>query len=85
MSDGTSFVSLKRVLNLERILQCRSLIKDNNKCLEEDVTPEFQECVTMIQEMFDTRRQEMAESALDDNSLYMTTEITEYVAKKFTK
>ena len=85
MSDGTSFVSLKRVLNLERILQCRSLIKDDNKCLEEDVTPEVQECVTMIQEMFDTRRQEMAESALDDNSLYMTTEITEYVAKKFTK
>ena len=80
-----SFVSLKRVLNLERILQCRSLIKDDNKCLEEDVTPEVQECVTMIQEMFDTRRQEMAESALDDNSLYMTTEITEYVAKKFTK
>ena len=80
-----SFVSLKKILNLERILQCRSLIKDNNKCLEEDVTPEFQECVTMIQDMFDTRRQEMAESALDDNSVYMTTKIAEYVVKKFIK
>lgn len=85
MSGGMSFVSLKKILNFKRILQCRSLIKDNNKCLEEDVTPEFQECVTMIQDMFDARRQEMAESALDDNSVYMTTKIAEYVVKKFIK
>ena len=39
----------------------------------------------MLQAMFDTRRQEMPESVLDENSVYLATEIARYVPKKLFK
>ena len=39
MSGGRFLVSLREVLNSERILQCRSLLKENVNIWEDDAAP----------------------------------------------
>ena len=66
MSDSRFLVSLREVLNSQRILRCRSLIKENLNFWEEDLTSENQKCITVIEDLFDTRTQEIVESVLDE-------------------
>ena len=73
-------VNLREVRNSERILQCRSLIKENINFWEEDLASENQECVTVTEDIFGTGTREIMESVLDENSAEVT---TWYVAKKF--
>ena len=81
--NGCRFlVNLREVQNSERILQYRSLLKENINFWEEDLTSENQECVTVTEEIFGARTREIVESVLDENSVEM---ITWYVAKKFIK
>ena len=50
--NGCRFlVNLREVQNSERILQYRSLLKENINFWEEDLTSENQECVTITEDM----------------------------------
>ena len=82
MNGGRFLVNLREFRNSERILICRSLLKENINFWEEDLTSENQECVTVTEEIFGARTREIVESVLDENSVEM---ITWYVAKKFIK
>ena len=51
--NGCRFlVNLREVQNSERILQYRSLLKENVNFWEEDLTSENQECVTAAEDIF---------------------------------
>ena len=81
--SGIRFLdNLQEVLNFERILRCRSLIKENTNFRVEVITSENAEYVTVIEEIFGTRTQEIVESVLDENS---TEVATGYVGKKLIK
>ena len=82
MSESRFLDSLREVLNSERILRCRSLIKENTNFWEKDITSENAECVTVIEDIFGTRIQEIVESVLDENSAEVA---TGYVAKHLIK
>ena len=82
MNGGRFLVDFRGVRNSERILQCRSLRKENINFWEEDLTSENQECVTLTEKIFCTGIQEIMESILDENSLEVT---TWHVAKRFIK
>ena len=73
MSGGRFLNNLREVLNSKRILRCRSLIKENPNFWEEDITSENAECVTVIEDIFGTRTQEIMESVLDENSAEVAT------------
>ena len=77
--SGCRFLDNLRVLNSERILRCRSLIKENTNFWEEDITSENAECVTVTEDIFGTRTQGIVESVPDENSAEVA---TGYVAKK---
>ena len=51
MNGGRFLVSLREVRNSERILQCRSLLKENINFWEEDLTSENLECVTVTEDI----------------------------------
>ena len=81
--SGIRFLdNLREVLNFERILRCRSLIKENTDFWVEDITSENAEYVTVIENVFGTRTQEIMESVLDENSPEVA---TGYVTKKLIK
>ena len=63
-------------------MRCRSLNKENINFWGEDLTSENQECVTVIEDIFDNRTREIVESVLDESSAEVT---TGYVAKKLIK
>ena len=73
---------MREVLNSERILRCRSLVKENINFRENDLASGNQECVTIIGDIIDTRAQEILESVLDKNSAEVTTTIAGYVPKR---
>ena len=85
ISGSRFLVSLREVLNSERILRCRSLIKENTNFWEDDLASGNQECVTVTEVIFDTRTQETVESVLDENNAEVATTIVGYVAKKLIK
>ena len=61
--NGCRFlVNLREVQNSERILQYRSLLKENINFWEEDLTSENQECATVTEDIFGTRTREIVES-----------------------
>ena len=78
MNGRRFLVNLREAQNCERILQYRSLLKENINFWEEDLTSENLECVTVTED----RTREIVESVLDENSVEVT---TWYVAKKFIK
>ena len=82
MSGSRFFDNLREFLNSERILRCRSLIEEIINFWEEDITSENLECVTIIKNIFGTRRQEIVENVLDENNADMA---TGYVPKKLVK
>jgi len=87
MSGGRFLVSLREVLNTERILTCRSLIKENINFWEEDLKSENQdsEMFNQIDEALEDRMDEIIESVLDDESSEVATTISGYIAKKLLK
>ena len=82
MSGSRFLDNLREVLNSERILRCRSIIKEYINFWEEDITCENLECFTVIDGIFSTRTQEFVESVLDENSAKVA---NGYVAKKLIK
>ena len=82
MSGSRFLDNLREVLNSERILRCRSLIKENINFWEDDNTSENPECVTVIEDIFGTRTLKTVESVLDENSAEVA---TGYVAKRLIK
>ena len=81
--NGCRFlVNLREVQNSERILQYRSLLKENINFWEEDLTSENQRCVTATEDIFGAVTREIVESVLDENRVKVT---TLDVAKKFNK
>ena len=82
MSGSRFLDNLREVLNSKRILRCCSLIKENTNFWEEDITSENAECVTVTEDIFGTRPQEIVESVLDENRAEVA---TGYVAKKIIK
>ena len=82
MSGSRFLDNLREVLNSERILRCRSLIKENINFWEDDNTSENTECVTVIEDIFGTRTLKTVESVLDENSAEVA---TGYVAKRLIK
>ena len=85
MSGCRFLVSLPEVLISKKILQCRSLIKENINFRGEDLVSENREYVTVIEDIFDTRIQEIVESVLDKNSTEVASTIAWYVAKNLIK
>ena len=82
MSGSRFLDNLREVLNSERILRCRFLIKENINFWEEDIASENPECITVIEDIFDTRTQEIVESVLNENSAEVA---NGYVAKEVIK
>ena len=79
---------MREVQNTERILSCRSLIKNDINIWKEDLQkPESNEgeSCEMIDEMLRDRIEEISESVLDDDSSEVATTISGYIAKKFLK
>ena len=88
MSGGRFLVSLREVRNTERILSCRSLIKNDINFWKEDLQqPESSEdeSYEMVDEMLRDQTQEILESVLDDDSSDVATIISGYIAKKLLK
>ena len=82
MNDGRFLVSLREVRNSKRILQCRSLLEENNNFWEVDLASENEEFVTVTEDIFGTGKREIVETVLDENSVEVT---TWYVTNKFIK
>ena len=85
MSGGRFLVNLRRVLNSERILSCRSLIKESINFQEENIDSDAEESVDPINDLFDERAAEIMEAILDDDAREVATTISGYVDKKFIK
>ena len=74
-------ISLRELLNSKRILRYRSLIKEKANFWGEDLISENQDNITVTENIFDTRTQEIVESVLDENSTEVVTTIAWYVAR----
>ena len=81
MNGGRFLVNLREFRNSERILICRSLLKENINFWEEDLTSENQECVTVTEDIFGAETWEIVASVLDENRVVTTW----YLVKKFNK
>ena len=82
MSGGRFLVSLREVLNSERMLRWWSLIKENINFWEENIDSDAEESPDSINDLFDKRADEIMEVVLDDD---IATTISGYVAKKLIK
>ena len=71
-----------RQMNSERILSCRSLIKENINFWEENIDRDAEESLDSINRLFDKRADKIMEAVLDDGAGEVATTISGYVAKK---
>ena len=87
MSGGRFLVSLREVINTERISSCRSLINKDINFWKEDLQPESnkEESYEMIDEMPRDRIEEISKNTLDDDSSQVATTKSGYIAKKLLK
>ena len=87
MSGGRFLVILREVLNTERILSCRSLIKKDINFWKEDLQPESNgdESFEMTDEILRYWIEEILESVLDVGSSEVATIISGYITKKLLK
>ena len=85
MSSGRFLVSLREVLNSERILTFRSLIKENINFWEENIDSDVEEPLDFINDLFDERADEIMEAVLNDDAREVATILSDYVAKKLIK
>ena len=72
-------------MNSERILGCRSLIKENINFWEEDIDSGAEESPDAINDLFDETADEIMEAVLDDDARGIATTISGYVTKKLIK
>ena len=72
-------------MNSERILSCRSLIKENINFWEENIDSDAEESLDSINDLFDERADEIMEAVLDNDAEEVATTISGYVAKKLIK
>ena len=85
MSGGRFLVSLREILNSERILACRSLIKENINYWEEDLSKEVDiNYLENIEESVESHSTEIFENFLDPDGEEVATTIAGYLAKKLT-
>ena len=82
MCGGRFLISLREVLNSERILSCRSLIKENINFWEENIDRDAEESLDSINSLFDKRADNIMEAIFDDGAREVATTISGYVAKK---
>ena len=82
MCSGRFLVNLREVLNSERVLSCRSLIKENINLWEENIDSDTEESLDTINDLFDERANVIMEAVLNDDAREVTTTISGYVAKK---
>ena len=85
MSGGRFLVSLREVMNSERILSCRSLIKEDINFWKEDISAKKHVDTKVIDEKLENRRNEIVDCNLNDSSSEVATTIAGYVAKKLKK
>ena len=85
MSGGRFLVSLREVLNSERILQCRSLLKGNVNIWEDDLAPVTHTLGAFINFIEKDDSRDSHEAALTDDSKEVATTIAGYIAKKLIK
>ena len=85
MSGRRFLVSLRKILNSERILSCRSLIEENINFWEENIDSYAEECLDSNNDLFDERADEIMEAILDDDAGEVAATISGYVAKKLIK
>ena len=85
MSFGRFLVSLREVLNSERILSCRLLIKENINFWEENIDSDAEESLDSINDLLDKIADEIMETVLDDDAREVATTISDYVAKRLIK
>ena len=82
MSGVRFLVSLREVLNSERILQCRSLLKENVNIWEDDVAPVVTHTLGPFINFIEKDDSHLYEAALTDDSNEVATTIAGYIAKK---
>ena len=83
MSGGRFLVSLREVLNTERILACRSLILENINFWKENLHPdEDTECTQNLFAVLDTYNSEIQERVLNTDRHEGATTIAGYIAKQ---
>ena len=87
MRGGKFLVSLREVINTERILSCRSLIKKEMNFWKGDLQPESNEdeSYEMIDEMLHDQTEEISENVWDADSSEVVTTKPGYIAKKLLK
>ena len=85
MSGDRFLVSLREVLNSERISQCRSLLKENVNIWEDDVAPVGTHTLGTFINFIETDDSHLYEAALTDDSNEVATTIAGYIAKKLIK
>ena len=87
ISGGRFSVSLREILNTERVLSCRSLIKNDLNFWKDDLQSESNEdeSYEMIDEILRDRIEEISESVLDDDGLEVVIAISGYIAKNLLK
>ena len=82
---GRFLVSLREVINSERILACRSLFKEDVNFWKEDISKAKKINFQAIDECLERRRNEILEVHLNDKSSEVATTIAGYVARKLLK
>ena len=85
MSGRRLLVSLREVINSERILKCRSMIKADIDFWEEHLETEVEELEISINEAFDVRADYIMEAVLDDSATEVAITVSDYVARKLLK
>ena len=73
------------MLNSERILQCRSLLKENVNIWEDDVAPVATHTLGAFIHFIEKDDSHLYEAALTDDSNEVATTIAGYIAKKLIK
>ena len=78
---------MREILNTERVLSCRSLIKNDLNFWKDDLQSESNEdeSYEMIDEILRDRIEEISESVLDDDGLEVVIAISGYIAKNLLK
>ena len=85
MSGGRFLVSLREIYSSERILACRSLLKENINFWDDDLKP-LQKCdYSNLLNLLSNCEQDIDELSLSSNSKEVAYSIAGYVAKKLMK
>ena len=85
MGGGRFLVSLREVLNSERILHCRSVLKENVNIWEDAVAPVVTHTLGAFIHFIEKADSHLYEAALTDDSNEVATTIAGYIAKKLIK